>query len=201
MDVIHKEDILKESSASLPTKYGTFTISIYKDDNGTEHVVLTKNLQKDKPMFVRIHSSCMTGDIFGSLRCDCGPQLEHSMKLLGEQESGLLIYLHQEGRGIGLRNKIKAYALQDQGLDTVEANEKLGFPADARHYDAAAAILQELGITDIRLLTNNPDKVEQLTKYGIKVVERVPLEIPPNTYNHKYLETKKQKLHHELHLV
>jgi len=199
--IMTDQTILKEASAPLPTKYGNFTISVYKDDSGVEHLVLTKNIHPDVMPLVRIHSSCMTGDVFGSLRCDCGPQLEHAMKLLGEQESSVLIYLNQEGRGIGILNKIKAYALQDQGLDTVEANEKLGFPADSRDYHAAASILQELGISKIRLLTNNPDKVEQLTKYGITVDERVPLEISPNEYNHKYLETKKQKLHHELHLV
>jgi len=143
----------------------------------------------------------MTGDVFGSLRCDCGPQLEKAMKLLEENDNSLLIYLNQEGRGIGLLNKIKAYALQDKGLDTVEANEELGFPADSRNYKAAAAILHELHITKIKLLTNNPDKVEQLKSYGIEVVEMLPLEIAPNAFDKKYLETKKQKLHHKLKLV
>jgi 3,4-dihydroxy 2-butanone 4-phosphate synthase/GTP cyclohydrolase II len=196
------EILTKEvANAKLPTKHGNFTISVYQDEKGLEHILLAKNVLPGKPLLVRIHSSCMTGDIFGSLRCDCGPQLAKSLELLGKSENGLLIYLNQEGRGIGLLNKIKAYALQDEGLDTVEANEKLGLPVDSRNYKTAATILQELGITNIRLLTNNPDKVEQLTKYGITVDERLPLEIPPNTYNHKYLETKKQKLHHELHLV
>lgn len=193
--------VIKETSASLPTKYGNFGVSIYKDEMGVDHIVLGKDVRPEEPVLVRLHSSCMTGDVFGSLRCDCGPQLEQSMKLLEENDNSLLIYLNQEGRGIGLLNKIKAYALQDKGLDTVEANEELGFPADARSYMAAAAILRELQIPKIKLLTNNPDKVKQLTAAGIEVVEVVPLEIAPNEFDKKYLETKKQKLHHTLKLV
>jgi len=191
----------KEAEASLPTKYGDFTVSVYKDDAGSDYLVLTKNIDSTKPMLVRIHSSCQTGDVLGSLRCDCGPQLEESLKLLGQSDSGILIYLNQEGRGIGLFNKIKAYALQDQGYDTVEANEQLGFPADSRNYEAAAAILNDLEISKINLLTNNPDKVKQLTEYGIEIVKTIPLEIPPNKFDQKYLVTKKQKLHHKLTLV
>lgn len=168
-------------------------MTVYKDETGKDHLVLSKNLDKEKEVLVRIHSSCETGDVFGSLRCDCGPQLDHAMKKIAENDSGVLIYLNQEGRGIGLFNKIKTYALQDEGLDTVEANEKLGFPADMRDYHLAAAILNDLAITKIALITNNPDKEKQLAAYGIEVVKRVPLEIEPNKYNKKYLQTKKGK--------
>ncbi|HVA97230.1 MAG TPA: GTP cyclohydrolase II [Candidatus Acidoferrales bacterium] len=201
VNVNPQKTVLKEADATLPTKYGNFDISIYRDDKGIEHLVLSKNVQQDKPILVRIHSSCMTGDIFGSLRCDCGPQFQQAMELLGKSESGILIYLNQEGRGIGLLNKIKAYKLQDKGFDTVEANEELGFPADTRDYRSAADILQELHISKIRLITNNPDKEKQLKKYGITVIDIIPLEVLPNAYNKKYLETKKQKLHHKLNLV
>ena len=190
-----------KSEAFLPTRYGNFTVTIYHDEKGLDHLVLSKNFDSEKAVLVRIHSSCETGDIFGSLRCDCGPQLDHAMKLIQKNDSGVLLYLNQEGRGIGLFNKIKTYALQDQGLDTVEANEKLGFPADLRDYHLAASILTDLGISKIKLITNNPDKEAQLAQYAIEVVERIPLEIEPNKYNKKYLETKKQKLHHKLTLV
>ena len=192
---------LTKNKAFLPTKYGNFTVTVYKDGTGKDHLVLSKNLDKEKEVMVRIHSSCETGDVFGSLRCDCGPQLDHAMKLIQKNDSGVLVYLNQEGRGIGLFNKIKTYALQDEGLDTVEANEKLGFPADMRDYHLAAAILEDLEITKISLITNNPDKEKQLAEYGIKVVKSIPLEIEPNQYNKKYLQTKKQKLHHKLTLV
>jgi len=190
-----------KSEAFLPTRYGNFTVTVYHDENGQDHMVLSKNLDIAKAVLVRIHSSCETGDVFGSLRCDCGPQLDHAMKLIQENDSGVFVYLNQEGRGIGLFNKIKTYALQDEGLDTVEANEKLGFPADLRDYHLAAAILTDLGITQIKLITNNPDKEKQLAQYEIDILERIPLEIEPNKYNKKYLETKKQKLHHKLTLV
>jgi len=150
---------------------------------------------------VRIHSSCHTGDIFGSFRCDCGPQLEHALKLIEKNGSGVLLYLSQEGRGIGLFNKIKAYALQDEGLDTVEANERLGFAPDMRDYHVAAAILEDLQISSIDLLTNNPNKEKQLAELGIAINKRIPLEIPPNEYDKRYLQTKKEKLHHKLTLV
>jgi len=190
-----------KSEAFLPTRYGNFTVIVYHDEKGQDHLVLSKNLDTENIVLVRIHSSCETGDVFGSLRCDCGPQLDHAMKKIAENDSGVLVYLNQEGRGIGLFNKIKTYALQDEGLDTVEANEKLGFPADLRDYHLAASILTDLGITKIKLITNNPDKEAQLVHYAIDVVERIPLEIEPNKYNKKYLETKKQKLHHKLTLV
>src|SRR5579864_3580900 len=185
----------KKAQAFLPTKYGNFFVAAYKDEANIDHLVLSKNLNPEKSILVRIHSSCETGDAFGSLRCDCGPQLDHAMQLIKKNDSGVLIYLNQEGRGIGLFNKIKTYALQDEGLDTVEANEKLGFPADLRDYHLAAAILEDLGISKIKLITNNPVKEAQLAHYAIDVVERIPLEIEPNKYNKKYLETKKQKLH------
>jgi 3,4-dihydroxy 2-butanone 4-phosphate synthase / GTP cyclohydrolase II len=196
-----KEIVEKEARATLPTKYGNFEISLYRDEGGLEHLTLTRNVRPGEVTPVRIHSSCATGDIFGSLRCDCGQQFEKAMELLGKSESGILIYLNQEGRGIGLLNKIKAYALQDKGFDTVQANEELGFPPDARGYQSAAAILQKLQINKIQLITNNPDKADQLKEYGIEVIDVIPLEIEPNVYNKKYLITKKQKLRHKLHLV
>jgi 3,4-dihydroxy 2-butanone 4-phosphate synthase/GTP cyclohydrolase II len=192
---------LTKNQAFLPTRYGNFIVTVYKDETDKDHLVLSKNLEKEKEVLVRIHSSCETGDVFGSLRCDCGPQLDHAMKKIAENDSGVLVYLNQEGRGIGLFNKIKTYALQDEGLDTVQANEQLGFPADMRDYHLAAAILKDLEITKISLITNNPDKEKQLAEYGIKVVKSIPLEIEPNRYNRKYLQTKKQKLHHKLTLV
>lgn len=192
---LHRENLIEEEvSAELPLeKYGVFEISIVKEKlTQKEHVVLTKNL-KDNPL-VRIHSSCLTGDIFHSQRCDCHQQLQYALKRVGE-EGGILIYLNQEGRGIGLFNKIKAYALQEKGLDTVEANEQLGMPADAREYYLAAAILRKRNIQSIRLLTNNPSKISELEKYGITAVrEEMPSFLTP--YNQKYLKTKKSKLKH-----
>ncbi len=190
-----------KSEATLPTKYGDFLIQIYKEETGKEHSVLIKNLTQQNPVLVRIHSSCRTGDVFGSLRCDCGPQLDHALKYIEKNGSGLLLYLNQEGRGIGLFNKIKAYALQDQGLDTVEANERLGFAPDPRDYHIASAILEDLNVSKIELLTNNPDKEKQLAEYGITVTKRIPLEIAPNKFDKRYLKTKKEKLHHKLTLV
>jgi 3,4-dihydroxy 2-butanone 4-phosphate synthase / GTP cyclohydrolase II len=190
-----------KAEAFLPTRYGNFAVTVYKDETDTDHLVLSKNLHPEKTVLTRIHSSCETGDVFGSLRCDCGPQLDHAMKLIQKNDSGVLLYLNQEGRGIGLFNKIKTYELQDEGLDTVEANERLGFPADLRDYHLAAAILKDLGITKISLITNNPDKVKQLKESGIEIAKTIPLEIAPNEYNKKYLLTKKHKLHHILTLV
>lgn len=187
-----------KASAKLPTKHGNFIVTVYKTEDDDEILVLTLNVNPEKPVLVRIHSSCQTGDVFGSLRCDCGEQLEKALELIEKNGSGVVIYLNQEGRGIGLFNKIKAYALQDEGLDTVEANEQLGFPADLRNYHIAVAILKDLHITKIRLLTNNPDKEQQLNGENIEITERVPLEIAPNFFNKKYLKTKKQKFHHKL---
>ncbi len=183
----------KSPSAHLPTRYGLFTIIAYKEDKA-EHVALTKgNLSKDP--LVRIHSQCLTGDALASLRCDCGEQLQQTLKILSK-EDGVLIHLQQEGRGIGLFNKITAYHHQDKGLDTVEANTKLGFKDDAREYAIAAEILRDLGVSSIRLLTNNPRKIQELQQAGIQVKERVPLIISPNKMNESYLQVKKKKLGH-----
>lgn len=189
--------IIKKEAANLPTEYGDFTTTVYECDEGLHHIALVKGDIKDKDVLVRVHSECLTGDVFHSCRCDCNQQLDKALKLIAK-EGGVLIYLRQEGRGIGLLNKIKAYNLQDKGRDTVEANEELGFKADARDYTVGVQILADLGIKRIRLMTNNPKKIEGLGKYGIKIVERVPLIIKPTTTNKKYLEAKKEKLGHRL---
>ncbi len=185
----------------MPTEFGEFKVLVYRDEaEDKEHAVLVKgDLSCDAPL-VRVHSQCLTGDALGSLRCDCGEQLRMALEAINESGCGVLIYLQQEGRGIGLGNKIKAYALQDKGVDTVEANHQLGFAADLRTYDVAAEILLDLGIKRIRLMTNNPDKIIDLAGYGIEIVERVPLQVKPNKYNRKYLLTKKIKLGHLLDL-
>ncbi|MBP2057522.1 3,4-dihydroxy 2-butanone 4-phosphate synthase/GTP cyclohydrolase II [Lactobacillus colini] len=179
----------------FPTAYGHFKIKSYQDQN---LAILKGNIDPDKPLLVRLHSECMTGDTFGSKRCDCGDQLHTAMQKIDEAGNGLILYLRQEGRGIGLENKLKAYSLQDQGYDTYEANTILGFKPDERKYDIAASILKDLGVKRIHLLTNNPDKISQLKEYGIEVEKRVPLEIPANKINHSYLETKRDKFHHIL---
>ncbi|OGY46718.1 MAG: bifunctional 3,4-dihydroxy-2-butanone 4-phosphate synthase/GTP cyclohydrolase II [Candidatus Buchananbacteria bacterium RIFCSPHIGHO2_01_FULL_44_11] len=190
--------VVRTAAATMPNQFGQFKIMVYKSffDNA-EHTVLLYG-QTKKRMLVRVHSSCLTGDTLGSRRCDCGPQLQESLRLIKQAGSGLILYLDQEGRGIGLSNKIKAYALQDKGLDTFEANEALGFGADLRGYKVAAQILQDLGVSEVNLLTNNPDKVKSLEKNGIKVVKRLPLEIKPDAINAKYLATKKNKMGHQL---
>lgn len=194
--------LTQTASAKLPTKYGLFKIVICKSiKDQSEHVVLLKGKDFLKPTLVRIHSKCLTGDTFSSLRCDCHDQLVASLTKISKASSGILIYLDQEGRGIGLINKIKTYALQETGLDTVQANEQLGFVADSRNYQAAAQILNDLKINQIILLTNNPDKVNQLKKFGINVLKCLPLEITPNLTNKSYLKTKKFKLGHKLKLV
>jgi len=182
----------------LPTRYGTFDLHLYRSETDSkEHIALVKgSIQPDIPTLVRVHSECLTGDLFGSLRCDCHDQLIGALTLVEQEGRGVVLYMRQEGRGIGLVNKLRAYRLQDEGLDTVEANESLGFRPDLRDYGIGAQILSDLGVGKIRLLTNNPKKVVGLHGYGLDIVERVPLEIDPNTVNQRYLQTKRDKLGH-----
>lgn len=186
----------------MPTKYGDFTAVAYEDlIEHNCHIALVKGeVNTDEPVLVRVHSQCLTGDVFGSVRCDCGEQLAAALRQIEAEGRGVLLYMRQEGRGIGLVNKLFAYQLQDQGKDTVEANEALGFPPDLRDYGIGAQILADLGIKKIRLLTNNPRKIAGLEGYGLKVVERVPIEVKPNANNERYLRTKRQKLGHLLSL-
>jgi GTP cyclohydrolase II len=187
------------AEAFLPTRHGRFRVHAFVDKEGKEHVALVRCEHKvHERMPVRVHSRCLTGDTLTSMRCDCRDQLEAAMAYLEKRKCGILVYLDQEGRGIGLSNKIKAYALQDAGMDTVEANVHLGFGEDMRDYDVAADILKYFGIREIMLLTNNPHKIADLEMHGIRVLERIPLITKPNKYNRSYLETKKKKMNHLL---
>ncbi len=187
----------------LPTQHGEFMLTPFRDmTTGLEHVVLTKGeWQPDEPVLCRVHSSCMTGDVFGSKRCECGEQLVKAMQMIEAEGRGILVYMNQEGRGIGLMNKIRAYKLQEEGEDTVEANIHLGFRPDERDYGVGAQILREMGARKLRLMTNNPVKRVGLESYGIEIVENVPIEIQPNKWNERYMRTKKDKMHHDLKLV
>ena len=190
--------IERVADAKLPTEWGNFTIAGYRSLTSTEEFVVLYQgeLRPDIPTLVRIHSQCLTGDVFGSLKCDCGPQLQEALRLIGAAGGGVLLYLRQEGRGIGLANKLRAYALQDRGLDTIEANLRLGFADDERGYGVAAAMLRALGAHQVRLLTNNPNKVAGLEAAGIRVVERVAHHMPVNPHNADYIATKKAKSGH-----
>jgi 3,4-dihydroxy 2-butanone 4-phosphate synthase/GTP cyclohydrolase II len=191
--------IERVAEAGLPTRHGDFRLLVYRAGAGQEHVALIVGaIDGAAPVLVRLHSECLTGDVFGSCRCDCGEQLDDSLRYLQAQGRGILLYLRQEGRGIGLTNKILAYALQDQGHDTVEANHLLGLPGDLRDYAPAAAMLRDLGVRRVRLLTNNPAKIAGLERHGVAVVERVPLQIAPNPANLRYLQTKREKMGHLL---
>lgn len=195
--------IHKGVEVDMPTQYGHFKLLPFRQiSNGAEHIALIKGKwEVDEPILVRVHSSCVTGDIFGSMRCECGEQLQLALQMIEKEGKGVLVYMSQEGRGIGLMNKIKAYKLQEEGLDTVEANLHLGFNADERDYGIGAQILRELRVTKLRLMTNNPKKRIGLESFGLSVVENVPLEVEPNKYNLLYMKTKKEKLGHELKYV
>lgn len=188
---------------NMPTKYGNFKLIPFRQiSNGMEHVALIKGeWEKDEPILVRVHSSCITGDIFGSMRCECGDQLHKAMQLIEKEGKGVVVYMNQEGRGIGLMNKIRAYKLQEEGMDTVDANLHLGFNADERDYGVGAQILREIGVTKIRLMSNNPVKRIGLEAYGLSIIENVPIEIEPNKFNEFYMQTKKVRMGHNLKYV
>jgi len=198
----HEKLVHRVAETKLPTKYGEFAAIAYKSDiDPDEHLALVLgDISTEEPVLVRVHSECLTGDVFGSLRCDCGEQVALAMQSIADEGRGVFLYMRQEGRGIGFHNKMRAYALQDKGLDTVEANLSLGFPSDLRDYGIGAQILADLGLHDIRLLTNNPKKVIGLEGYGLKVVETLPIIATPNPYNRDYLETKRKKLGHLLEI-
>lgn len=198
---IKRDSLIEEIvRVDMPTKYGHFKMVAFQEKNSSnEHLALVKGSWKpEEPVMVRVHSSCFTGDILGSLRCDCGDQLHNAMRMVEEEQTGVILYMNQEGRGIGLLNKLKAYRLQEQGMDTVEANLHLGFQMDQRDYGVGAQILRHLGITKLKLITNNPKKRVGLIGYGLEIVDNVPIKIDPNPHNEKYLQTKRDKLGHEI---
>ncbi|MGV3539308.1 MAG: bifunctional 3,4-dihydroxy-2-butanone-4-phosphate synthase/GTP cyclohydrolase II [Rufibacter sp.] len=198
---LQKESLIdREIAVELPTDWGNFDLYAYTQrSNNAKHLALVKGTwEEGEPVLVRVHSSCVTGDIFGSCRCDCGPQLHKAMEMIEKEGKGVIVYMNQEGRGIGLLNKLKAYKLQEQGLDTVEANIKLGFGTDERDYGVGAQILRDLGVTKMRLLSNNPRKRTGLIGYGLEIVEQLPIEIAPNEHNQRYLTTKRDKLGHTI---
>jgi 3,4-dihydroxy 2-butanone 4-phosphate synthase/GTP cyclohydrolase II len=199
----HERLVQSVAEAKLPTPYGEFKVIAYKAQNDPdEHLALVMgDVATDEPVLVRVHSQCLTGDVFGSLRCDCGEQIRMAMKKIAEEGRGVVLYMRQEGRGIGIHNKIKAYALQDQGMDTVEANLYLGFKADNRTYGTGAQILVDLGIRNMRLMTNNPKKLSGLESYGLKITEQLPLTTTPNEHNRRYLQTKQKKMGHILNIL
>ena len=198
--LMHESLIRRIISVEMPTRYGNFELIAYEQkDTGQEHLVLKKgNWNADEPVLVRVHSSCITGDIFHSMRCDCGDQLQKSMEMIEYEGKGAIIYINQEGRGIGLVNKLKAYKLQEQGLDTVEANIKLGFKMDERDYGVGAQIIRDIGVQKMRLMTNNPTKRAGLIGYGLEIVENVAIKTPSNKHNEKYMQTKRDKMGHEI---
>jgi 3,4-dihydroxy 2-butanone 4-phosphate synthase/GTP cyclohydrolase II len=197
----HEKLVERMTTVRLPTAYGEFTAVAFRETlTGKHHVALVRGeVDGHEDVLVRVHSECLTGDVFHSLRCDCGEQLEQALARIGAEERGVLLYMAQEGRGIGLLNKLKAYELQEAGLDTVEANLELGFPADSREYGIGSQILHDLGLTSIRILTNNPKKITGLEGFGLTVTEQVPIEVPPNAENRAYLAAKRSKLGHRLH--
>ena len=198
--LMHESLIRRIISVEMPTRYGNFELIAYEQkDTGQEHLVLKKgNWKADEPVLIRVHSSCITGDIFHSMRCDCGDQLQKSMEMIEHEGKGAIIYINQEGRGIGLVNKLKAYKLQEQGLDTVEANIKLGFKMDERDYGVGAQIIRDIGVQKMRLMTNNPTKRAGLIGYGLEIVENVAIKTPSNKHNEKYMQTKRDKMGHEI---
>lgn len=196
----HESLVEEEIAVDMPTEHGMFRLKAFKQKNTNEtHLALYKGeWEENEPVLVRVHSSCVTGDIFGSYRCDCGNQLHSAMQMVEKADKGVVLYMNQEGRGIGLLNKLKAYKLQEEGLDTVEANEKLGFHMDQRDYGVGAQILRKMGVTKLKLITNNPKKRIGLMGYGLEIVENVAIEVVPNIHNQKYLETKRDKMGHEI---